>query len=1041
MYSTTSVGGSGYFDGSSDYLSFSGASALSFSGQFSIEFWVYLNSIALDTINPSILTFPNQPSQPQIYINSANAYFSFWSGAADVVKSANGSAVLNTWNHVVVCRDSSNNMSMFLNGTRTQTTTSSTSWGGSSGTFLLMSYDGSQGDVNGYLSGFRTVHGSTPYDPTQSSITVPTAPPTAITNTSLLLNYTNAGIYDKAAKNDMETAGNAQVSTSVIKYGSGSMYFDGTGDYLLLPNDIETKTNVFFGSGEMTIEAWIYPTNVSTGVPAIVDYRPSSGFGAPAFSFWIMSGALSFYAGAYSGGAPVVEGGTISINTWTHVAVSRAGGVTKLFINGNQVASSTNAWNQTYGSTERLGIGATTVGTGNYFYGYISDLRITKGIGRYPYNFTPPTRSLPNFYAAPVTPTADPYFDYTTLLLPGSGTNGAQNNTFLDSSTNAFSITRNGNTTQGTFSPFSQTGWSNFFNGSSYLAATSVGTNFTFGTGDFTWECWAWFPDTSTDCALFGNGASGEMGIRRFSTGKIGISRNNVAIDASSAATVTANQWVHLAISRSSGTLRIFINGSQEYSAANSNSYNVTNEAFIGYNNGVYAINNTYISNMRIVKTGGIYTAAFTPSTTPLTTTVSSGTVTLLSCQSNRFLDNSTNAFALSVTGSPSVQAFSPFAPTAAYSAATNGGSGYFDGTGDYLNTSTSQIIPATGDFTLEAWVYPTSISSYPTIFNQGTAGTSGRCRLFIDASAVVSLQISASTVSSTATVKLNQWNYIAATRSGSSVSIYVNGAAAATGTLSDSIENTTLKISNDWESPTYGVLTGYISAARISTSIRSSLTTVPTTPFSNDANTKLLLNFTNAGITDATAKNDLETVGNAQISNGQAKWGSTSMYFDGTGDYLVTPSKAITTLEADFTIEWWNYRNTTGNNYMFTVGDSSTSTGIEMYIGSSGAQLNVYSNNGIVINAGTPPTYNTWSHYALVRYGGVVRLYVNGAQISSTWSSTASFSGAVYVGAEFYSGSVTGSANAYFNDFRITKGIARYTQSFTPPTAAFQLL
>ena len=44
---------------------------------------------------------------------------------------------------------------------------------------------------------------------------------------------------------------------------------------------------------------------------------------------------------------------------------------------------------------------------------------------------------------------SDPYYEYVTMLLTGDGTNGAQNNTFLDSSTNAFSITRNGNPTQG----------------------------------------------------------------------------------------------------------------------------------------------------------------------------------------------------------------------------------------------------------------------------------------------------------------------------------------------------------------------------------------------------------------------------------------------------------------------------------------------------------------------------------------------------------------------------------------------------------------
>ena len=67
----------------------------------------------------------------------------------------------------------------------------------------------------------------------------------------------------------------------------------------------------------------------------------------------------------------------------------------------------------------------------------------------------------------------DGYFNLVSLLLPGNGTNGAQNNTFLDSSSNNFTITRNGNTTQGTFSPFSQTGWSGNFNTSTtYLTVT-----------------------------------------------------------------------------------------------------------------------------------------------------------------------------------------------------------------------------------------------------------------------------------------------------------------------------------------------------------------------------------------------------------------------------------------------------------------------------------------------------------------------------------------------------------------------------------------
>ena len=85
----------------------------------------------------------------------------------------------------------------------------------------------------------------------------------------------------------------------------------------------------------------------------------------------------------------------------------------------------------------------------------------------------------------------DFYYNYVTLLLHGDGTNGGQNNTFLDGSTNAFSITRNGNVSQGSFSPFSKPDgyWSNYFGGSSSYLNSSITA---IGTGDFTVEYWSY---------------------------------------------------------------------------------------------------------------------------------------------------------------------------------------------------------------------------------------------------------------------------------------------------------------------------------------------------------------------------------------------------------------------------------------------------------------------------------------------------------------------------------------------------------------------
>ena len=95
-------------------------------------------------------------------------------------------------------------------------------------------------------------------------------------------------------------------------------------------------------------------------------------------------------------------------------------------------------------------------------------------------------------------PAIDPYWQYTTLMLHGNGTNGAQNNTFLDSSTNNFTITRNGNTTQGTFTPYGPTGnWSNYFpGGTGNIITIPDSTAFTFGTGDLTIECFLFVTST-----------------------------------------------------------------------------------------------------------------------------------------------------------------------------------------------------------------------------------------------------------------------------------------------------------------------------------------------------------------------------------------------------------------------------------------------------------------------------------------------------------------------------------------------------------------
>ena len=314
---------------------------------------------------------------------------------------------------------------------------------------------------------------------------------------------------------------------------------------------------------------------------------------------------------------------------------------------------------------------------------------------------------------------ADPYFENVTLLLPGDGTNGAQNNTFLDSSTNAFTITRNGNTTQGTFTPFSKPDgrWANYFDGSTDYLSVANNAAFNFGSGAFTIEFW-YYPTTisGTQCLItnYGSSTTGfvvQMGGSTAGSGKIDAGFSGDGADITSTSGLTANTWNHIAISGTPGAtgIKLFVNGTQTGSTyTGATSLDTSSSLLIGT---VASTNylSGYLSNVRLVKGTAVYTAAFTPPTAPLTAITNTS---LLTCQSNRFIDNSTNAFAITRNGDVSVQTFSPFPTLTAYASGTNGGSGYFDGTGDYLSlASNSAFTVGTGDLTIEAWIYCTSLS------------------------------------------------------------------------------------------------------------------------------------------------------------------------------------------------------------------------------------------------------------------------------------------------------------------------------------------
>lgn len=1034
-------GGAGYFDGSGDYLSVANNTAFDASSTWCAECWVYPTyTSGSDKVIFGNFGYGSPYAGWDFIAQSASGVIFRWAYPSYADSGTAFTIQTYAWNHLAVSI-SGGRLSVYANGVRVFTTTSNTSITAATGPTLIGYGNIPNSVYNGYISNARIVKGSTPYDPTQSTITVPTSPLTAITNTQLLSSFTNAGIIDSVSQNQLETVGNAQVSTTQSKFGGASMYFDGTGDYL----DTQSNPQFYFGSGDFTIEGWLYWDSSKATIQIFVDFRPTSTNGAYPCLYLSSSGQIVYYVNS----SAIITSPAIAASTWTYFALSRSSGVSRLFINGNQSGSSTDT--TTYlQSRLRVANSGFNVSDGFEYKGYIDDLRITTGIARYTQNFTPPQNAFPNYGPLTNIPTVDPNFNNTTLLLHGNGTNGAQNNTFLDSSTNNFTITRNGNTTQGTFTPFSQPNgwWSNYFNGTTdYL---SVASNAAFAIGantNFTFEAWIYLTSAASSNVIYQTRVSGGLAVG-FNSGALFVAHDAVSNVIAFTYTPPTNTWIHIAAVRngtaSSNTV-LYINGSQVATGSDNTAY-AQGAIYIGYNQqvpGWYFPG--YISNIRLVNGSAVYTSNFTPSTLPLTAITNTS---LLTCQSNYFKDNSTNAFAITANGGPSVQNFYPFFPPLDYSTTAISGSGYFDGSGDYLSVADSSALEVgSSNFTVEAWVYMTSANQAngSTIISKAASSSYSPFALAVyPGTNVLFAECSSSgsswnlQISDTTAFPLNTWVHVALVRNSNTFTLYKNGVSVATGTLSGSLWDNTETLKVGWINYVSTYWPGYITDSRlvIGTAVYTSNFTPPTVPLTSITNTQFLCNFTNAGIFDNASKNDLETVGNAQISTTQSKFGGSSMYFDGSGDGLFMQNSQLLTFgTSDFTIEFWIYR--VGNSTLQGVFDERTAVATEarptIYI-TTGNSISYYTQGADRITYSL--SQNTWVHIAVVKSSSVTSMYVNGISVG-TYADTNNYlspSNGAKIGylVDGYS------LNGYINDFRITNGVARYRYNFTPPAAPF---
>ena len=675
---------------------------------------------------------------------------------------------------------------------------------------------------------------------------------------------------------------------------------------------------------------------------------------------------------------------------------------------------------------------------------------------------------------------SEPNFNQTVLLLHGDGSEGAGNTSnlgnpnykaFRDNSTSAHAIVVEGDAYGNDFSPYYYPDgyWSEFYNtpadsgGScnhkilpaSFLNDLTIANK---STSTKTVEAWVyptsirtssvqyyamgWFCKGNIywDCALWSTSSttSGKFTAYHYDGTQRPLESSNY---------FTVGQWYHVALVIASGTIKLYVNGALEGSRTwhGLGSTGIGEVSVIG---GTASNNdwNGYISNLRVSSTAR-YPSAFTPSTSPFT---SDSDTLLLTNQSNRFVDNSSSANTFTFQNSPKVLPFSPFVPSRSYSKDVVGGSAYFDGTTDGLKLTDATQPLGTNNFELEFWYYPIGSSNNGYVINTSHNNSSfGPILIYI-----VSLDVrlySSSTGSgwnifnnhNLGTAKANSWNHIYLSRVSNAVYAFVNGVASGgngtTWNTDFTIATAPLHIST-YDSSGSGSAYGYVANVQYNIGSGSTTKSVPTALTTPDSDTYVQLNFNNAGIIDHTMKNNLETEANTRVSGQQIKFGTGSIYFDGTGDFLriEEPNDYLAMGNDDWTFELFLYATSlTGSRFIWDSRPGSTQ-GIYPALYWTGSALEYWVSGAGRITASSALTLNTWHHVALCRSSGSTKLFVDGTQVGSTYSDTNvylsnrnSFGVSGYdLNSSFWSG--------YMDEIRTTKGVARYPSNFTVPTKAF---
>ena len=1050
--------GSGSFDGVNDYLEIPAASAGALmvgTGDYTIEGWFRRRAPAAQNEQlwqmeggPSLLWYSNNNLYYQTTPGSSTAY-------TTVAWISNGFD--HGWHHYAMTRESGT-VRVYVDGKFLMS--SSTSAAGS-GYFRIG--NGNYGYWEGNIADFRVVIGTAVYTGGSTKGDVVFAPPTAsltaVSGTQLLILQNKVDRPNSHNPRDLSVwrhdfwpSGNPYKGAFNPASTSGwSGYFDGS-SYFTSSTALFNYTTGNAATQTFTIEAWVYHTARTT--PSQIYYSQSiAGKGDVYLNFGINgSGNLIFYH--YDGTARTITGSSvIALNTWTNVAVVVSGGTATIYVDGVSDGSGTWYGIATAGQNSTSYFGRPdTNASALYFQGYVSNLRVSDN-----------ARSI----SVPTTPYTN---DGNTSLLTLRGPS------FTDDGANRLPINRSGYAQIAPFSPFAPhtrapLSHSVYFDGEASALYPPNGQNIlTPGDVDYTVEGWYMLTGSYKNynnlwdwrATNFGGGYQ----MRLTSSGYLQVTTTG-ALWTDNINQLLPGVWYHVAFVKDATTSEyyIYLNGTL-IRTGSSGAAATSGRLTIGANT-----NRTthewggFISNFRITLSK-VYTGNFTVPSSLLSKTQSSDTnisaitnsyeVALLTCQSPTVTDNSDNAFAITVNGNSQPTQFNPFGETVTdgveYAPASHGSSvnfNYNNPAGDQLKTPYSPAFNFHGnDFTVECWIYvkdewPAGNYTNGTIVARSTTG-SGNWGIYIASTTTLDTKIQFKTAA-TVTVEhgffdyLYSWVHVAWTYSGGTHRMFLNGVQVASAsalntynTVSDLVIGT-----GSWS---------WISGVKITNgrAVYTSNFVPDSTPPTAEADSALVLDPSDIVILDATGRNNVEMRGAATINTAVTKYNSGSIQLiDATepgASRLNVQAEPHLNFPGAFTFEAWIYPTDLSQPFHSILGKygnwywgvyGAASSGLVRMLGGGGSV--------VVASAAGAVVVDQWQHLAITRdNNNVTRIFVNGVQSGSNGSNAENFSNTTDLSVGSYQGTSNGyDWRGYLDDIRMTRGLARYTSNFTPPTSA----